>query len=72
MTDISERDRSPSRTDGRPSEAVDGAIGSRIGVATDPAAGTVTFMARGTDGRPAATEWILVDESLVVDVAEMG
>ncbi|WP_440992246.1 hypothetical protein [Haloarchaeobius baliensis] len=72
MTDTSERDRITSTTDDGPSETVDGAIGSRIGVATDPAAGTVTFMARGDDGRPAATEWILVDESLVVDVARMG
>jgi hypothetical protein len=72
MTDTSERDRTTSRTDERPSEAASGAIGSRIGVAADPDAGTVTFMARGSDGRPSATEWILVDESLVVDVAEMG
>ncbi|WP_256297649.1 hypothetical protein [Haloarchaeobius salinus] len=72
MTDISERDRTTSTTDEDPHEVVDGAIGSRIGVATDPTAGTVTFMARGSDGRPAATEWILVDESLVVDVARMG
>lgn len=72
MTDTSERDRTTSTTDDGDREAVDGAIGSRIGVAADPTAGTVTFMARRSDGRPAATEWILVDESLVVDVAEMG
>jgi hypothetical protein len=72
MTDTSEPERTTSRTDGQPCEAVDGAIGSRIGVATDPDAETVTFMARGSDGRRAATEWILVDESLVVDVARMG
>lgn len=72
MTDSSERERAASRADDRSCEAVDGAIGSRIGIATDPASGTMTFMARGEDGRPSGTEWILVDESVVVDVARMG
>ena len=72
MTDTSEREGGIARTDSQSCEPVDGAIGSRIAIATDPDAETVTFMTRGSDGRPTGTEWMVVDESLVVDVARMG